>query len=593
MSHWAGYSLKETVMKTITSLFTALVIAIAATATASEAHDTFTYQGQLTQLGEPLAGAVDLKFRLYDAAMNGEQVGDELAADRFAAFDADGRFTIDLAFGKGVFDGTPLWLEIEVNGIILSPRQPIRPSPYAIRALTESWQPDGPHVHYPVGNVGIGASAPNRPLTVQGTGGVSELLQFRSVDGTNRWHLNLSGGGVNLAETGVADFRLHVASGGNVGIGTGSPSSRLSVNGSAHFLGNVGVRTSNPAAALQVVGSQVFGAANNTAHSANSFVSGGGASMPNSAGGAFSFAGGGQGNAAIANFSFVGGGAENSATGGNAFVAGGFRNHAGGSNSFAAGRGANALHSGTFVWGDSQAADFNSTGNNQFLIRALGGVGIGTNNPANALSVNGGADFSGNVGIGLSNPNARLHIRHFENPAIWGIRIQNADQDAFQAGLRMTSTGFLEATNNAQALTPNVARLNSTGNWTAVSDGRIKRDVHDCDGLLDAALALRPVSFRYTNTADDSTDREHIGFIAQEVEDVLPAFVTGSGQDLRTLNYAGLSAVAIGAIQELKREKDAEIQSLRDEVAQLRALVERRMKRSRHQGIEGDSALIP
>jgi len=36
---------------------------------------------------------------------------------------------------------------------------------------------------------------------------------------------------------------------------------------------------------------------------------------------------------------------------------------------------------GAFVWGDSANADFASTGENQFLVRASGGVGINKNNP--------------------------------------------------------------------------------------------------------------------------------------------------------------------------------------------------------------------
>ncbi len=72
-----------------------------------------------------------------------------------------------------------------------------------------------------------------------------------------------------------------------------------------------------------------------------------------------------------------------------ATVPGGFSNVAGGFCSFAAGRNARANHDGTFVWSDNQTINFVSTGTNQFLIRAQGGVGIGTNHPASALHVNG------------------------------------------------------------------------------------------------------------------------------------------------------------------------------------------------------------
>ena len=72
-----------------------------------------------------------------------------------------------------------------------------------------------------------------------------------------------------------------------------------------------------------------------------------------------------------------------------ATIPGGYSNVAAGFCSFAAGRNANANHDGTFVWADNRPANFTSTGTNQFLIRAEGGVGIGTNHPATALHVNG------------------------------------------------------------------------------------------------------------------------------------------------------------------------------------------------------------
>ncbi len=84
----------------------------------------------------------------------------------------------------------------------------------------------------------------------------------------------------------------------------------------------------------------------------------------------------------------IGGGSGNAATGNFATVPGGTGNEAG-SYSFAAGRRAKATHAGALVWADSTNADFASTSSNQFLIRASGGVGIGTNAPGHTLDVNG------------------------------------------------------------------------------------------------------------------------------------------------------------------------------------------------------------
>jgi len=74
---------------------------------------------------------------------------------------------------------------------------------------------------------------------------------------------------------------------------------------------------------------------------------------------------------------------------GEASTAMGRNTTASGTNAFAAGRRAKAIHEGAFVWADSQNADFASTTENQFLIRAAGGVGINNANPTTALDVMG------------------------------------------------------------------------------------------------------------------------------------------------------------------------------------------------------------
>jgi len=137
-----------------------------------------------------------------------------------------------------------------------------------------------------------------------------------------------------------------------------------------------------------------------TTGAAGATIAGGGSSgIPNSVTGSFGSIGGGHGNSAdiagtvaggTLNRAFqsaaVGGGISNVASGELATVPGGFRNTAGGANSFAAGFYADARDGGAFVWADPsynpvtfEPIPFHSTGPSQFLIRASGGVGIGTN----------------------------------------------------------------------------------------------------------------------------------------------------------------------------------------------------------------------
>lgn len=82
--------------------------------------------------------------------------------------------------------------------------------------------------------VGIGTDKPPKPLTIRAQRGSGELLGFEDSDGKLKWHINQnhsSSSGLNFVESGVADNRLFLQSGGNVGIGTDKPRERLEVDG--------------------------------------------------------------------------------------------------------------------------------------------------------------------------------------------------------------------------------------------------------------------------------------------------------------------------------------------------------------------------
>jgi hypothetical protein len=119
--------------------------------------------------------------------------------------------------------------------------------------------------------------------------------------------------------------------------------------------------------------------------------------------------GGGVDNQATGLEATVGGGNGNVASGDGATIPGGWGNEASGNYSFAAGYSARAQHSGSFVWADNVKADFASTAGGQFLIRAGGGVGIGTNAPATQLHVV-GFDAGTN-----SDPNGHVVLIEDEN----------------------------------------------------------------------------------------------------------------------------------------------------------------------------------
>jgi len=168
-----------------------------------------------------------------------------------------------------------------------------------------------------------------------------------------------------------------------------------------------------------------------------------------------------------------------------------------------------------------------------------------------------------NAGIGLTNPSpdVRLEISKQSVGSGWHMYLSNpgAPTQFNRTGMRVSDVGFFEISPGISS--GQFARLSGAGNWTAVSDARLKTDIWPADGMLDCALKLRPVYFHWLN-GDESrgTAGEDFGLIAQEAREVLPRLVTGDeAKETLTVNYSQLSVVAIGAIQELKAKHDAEL----------------------------------
>ncbi len=306
----------------------------------------FTYQGRLTDGGEPANGLYDFEFALFEDAGGTSPVGSSWPVDDLPV--TDGLFTADVDFGVGGihdFTGDARWLRIGVRPgdstgayTPLAPLQELTPAPYAL-ALPGLW-------------------------TQQ-----------------NTTSPNVIGGFTGNSVTGDV---------AGATIGGGGQAGQIN-QVSAGYYGTVGGGVGNTASGSAAT---VSGGQDNSASGSWGTVGGG---LRNTAAGSCTVAGG-QDNAAQSIQSTVGGGSGNTASGSASTVPGGNNNTAGAFNSFAAGTRAkvrtpaqagNGLGDyGTFVWADfTTSADFTSTGPNQFLIRASGGVGIGTNAPQAALHI--------------------------------------------------------------------------------------------------------------------------------------------------------------------------------------------------------------
>jgi hypothetical protein len=93
------------------------------------------------------------------------------------------------------------------------------------------------------------------------------------------------------------------------------------------------------------------------------------------------------------------------------------------------------------------------------------------------------------------------------------------------------------------------------------SDQNLKENIITLSSGLDLVNALRPVTYDFKNSTYGSG--EQLGFIAQELQGVIPQVVT-NGPDYKSVNYGLITPVLAKAIQELDI-KISDIQSLANE----------------------------
>lgn len=248
----------------IVSLVAACLLVRPGPAPAAPLGRSFTYQGQLSQSGTPVEGPVTLRFSLWDAAgsgappSGGAMVGAMQTVANVPV--TAGLFSVALnggdQFGAQAFNGEARWLQVEVcndstcsSATVLGPRQAVTAAPYALGP----WQLSGTSISYLGGKVGIGTTTPSHALHIKDNA-PAIILEDSAGQLLQSGYLSFQNG---VAETGWMGYgtagspdmtlanartsgdivlwangeKLRVDSGGNVGIGTSTPASKLEVRG--------------------------------------------------------------------------------------------------------------------------------------------------------------------------------------------------------------------------------------------------------------------------------------------------------------------------------------------------------------------------
>lgn len=114
-----------------------------------------------------------------------------------------------------------------------------------------------------------------------------------------------------------------------------------------------------------------------------------------------------------------------------------------------------------------------------------------------------------------------------------------------------------------------------TQGFKQLSDARCKEDVETLDGALDVVRQLRGVSFRWRDDACAGlhvADGPQVGFLAQEVEAVLPEAVREDDAGYHTVAYGTVVPVLTEAVKEQQQTIERQAEQIEAQSRQINAL---------------------
>ena len=432
------------------------------------------------------------------------------------------------------------------------------------------WTTAGSNIYYNSGNMGIGTATPAYKLDISSTSGSGRQDMFRILAGSNttgngssivlgstQTHAGYISGLQTASNTGDLTFGTNtsgvyaenmriVGSNGNIGIGTTTPASKISaVNNNFDASTNPGYKfyghQSSSSATVPLFHIQT--AWENTV-TANVFKVN---TYQNEAG--FNILS--NGNVGIGTTAPQ----AKLQVDGRVII-----NYAAAPGFYGQSAGANRVYLGYDGAGTGLEL-YNFTSGRSLMVRDngdltyLGNVGVGTNTPADLLQV-GNLMFGGNSG------------REIYSTSGYDINYKATGASSHHFYANGTEKFTIDKTGNigiginspSQPLSMGGGAYCTGTTWTNASDSRLKRDIQPMSKYgLSTVMQLKPVTYFYKA---DKTNHPEVGFIAQEVQKIVPEVVSGTEGDITKgetlgLSYGNLVPVLVKAIQEQQKQIEA------------------------------------
>jgi hypothetical protein len=158
------------------------------------------------------------------------------------------------------------------------------------------------------------------------------------------------------------------------------------------------------------------------------------------------------------------------------------------------------------------------------------------------------------------------------NSTAMGFQAKAAGSYSFAINLSSTTGPFVGANTFSISGATDIGGNRAWNNW---SDQRLKKDIQslNAENNLSKLLQLNGVRFRWK----DNDSRLNLGFIAQEVKEVIPECVNYDElNDIYSMEYTAIIPVLVEGIKEQQKTietQQSEIESLQKQIDELRELI--------------------